>query len=104
MELNNPRIYILVRSDLSLGQKAVQSCHALIELSNQCRLEPHPTVIVLSISSEQRLWQEMRRVLSHGLETYPFYEPDLDESLTAFAVLVRSLSEEKVFRPYQLLK
>lgn len=76
-----PKMYVLVRSDLVPGLQLAQACHAAsyLSASNPLALYQHPTTIVLGVSNEEEL---LNYASSEG---FLFREPDLDGAATAYA-------------------
>lgn len=80
------KLYVLVRSDLSPGQKAVQAGHAVAEF---CKQEAHPwrwmngTLIYLSVANLNELLCWYKKCV----EPVAFYEPDKGMEMTAFSTL-----------------
>lgn len=77
-------MYVLVRNDLPIGLQTAQAVHAAAYLAAEGRLKlyQHPTVTVLSVSSEKQLMYYWRATEGEG---FLFREPDLDDEATAFA-------------------
>ena len=90
---------------MSYSQICVQSIHSVIEYhKNFSPYENiHPNVILLEIENEGKLIQEMHKLLNKGILLAPFYEPDLNNSLTAFACKSVSGDDKKIFSKYKLL-
>jgi peptidyl-tRNA hydrolase len=87
------RLYAVSRADLSSGQQAVQACHAVADLCVRHRdgevdewADNHKTMVILGTKNEQELRALLESLSSSGLRCQPFYEPDLDNQLTAFAI------------------
>jgi len=87
------RLYAVSRGDLSPGQQAVQTCHAVADLCVRNRdgdvaewAENHKTMVVLGAKNEVELRALLQDLDSAGLRCQPFYEPDMDNQLTAFAI------------------
>jgi peptidyl-tRNA hydrolase len=92
------KLYVLVRSDLSKSQQAVQAGHAVAEF---CKSEAHRsgwvgrdytnlpwrwtngTLVYLKVRDECELREWANKIDNH----HPFYEPDIGNQMTAFAVL-----------------
>lgn len=80
------RLYVIVRADLPVGYQMAQACHAAaaIGAAQPLRLAAFPTIVILNADDEQHL------VELHGQMrpswVVPFFEPDLDDQMTAFAV------------------
>ena len=105
-QITTKYIYIFVRTDLTIPQIAVQACHAAIESSRQ-HLTPdleHPHIVLCGIESESKLFEAHNRIQSFGFECCVFYEPDLNNSLTAFATELVDESCKRYFKKFQLLR
>lgn len=88
---------MVVRSDLSPSQRAVQACHACLEAGKHFPWQgDHPHLALLVVPDEVTLRHWLARVQEQGLQTAPFYEPDLQNSLTAFAVPGVSTPEQRL--------
>lgn len=61
-------------------------------------------MVLCSIRDEQRLTAELIRLTDLGFDCFPFYEGDLNGSLTAVAVGPVTGENRTYFRSYQLLK
>lgn len=87
------KLYVLIRSDLSKSQQAVQGGHAVAEFMRCSYMEDNDwdngTLVYLrGGNSEEELTFEYYRFINRKAKfLYPFYEPDLDDEMTAFAVL-----------------
>lgn len=82
----------MTRRDLSPGYQAVQSSHALIEfilkhpeLSGKWHEESN-YLGQFSVADEEQLYLLLEKARSKGLKVVPFYEPDIDNQLTAIAL------------------
>jgi hypothetical protein len=98
---------VFVRSDLSIPQLTVQSCHAVIEASNAFNfssLPVHPSVIVLGIKNEQKLHRVRRYLIDQDIKHAHFYEPDIGHELTALATEPLYDDRRSLLRKYQLLQ
>lgn len=96
-----------MRIDLSPPQQAVQSCHAVIEATKAFNLErllDHPSVIILSAKDENRLHRVRKYLVEQGIQHVHFYEPDLDDELTAIATEPIYSDRRPAFRKFQLLR
>ena len=100
-------VYVFVREDLSPPQQAVQSCHAVIEATKAFDIEQlsdHPSVIILSAKDEKRLHRVRNYLVEQGIRHVHFYEPDIDDQLTALATEPIFSDRRDAFSKYQLLK
>jgi len=86
------RLYLVVRSDLSPGQQAVQACHALGGF-----VEEHPeadrewfeesnTLVLLEVPDERSLRDLGWKAKRAGIPFTEFREPDIDNEVTATAI------------------
>lgn len=87
------KLYVVVRGDLPEGAQIAQSCHAVsayaVAFPERHRdwHQHGQNLVVLSVTNEAHL-----RVLLdiigrvHEIVCTPFFEPDLDGQMTAFAV------------------
>jgi hypothetical protein len=85
----------------------VQSCHAAIECAKKFDLEKlpdHPSVIILGIKDEAKLFQVKNYLLSQDIDYCPFHEADLDNQLTALATEPIVGEKRKLFKKFQLLR
>lgn len=87
------RLYAVSRGDLSPGQQAVQTCHAIADLCVRNRDEAiaewadnHKTMVILGAKDEPELRALLEALSSAGLRCQPFFEPDIGDQLTAFAI------------------
>lgn len=76
------RLYAITRADLSIGLRAAQAGHALIEWALQYG-RPCENLVVLQVPGRLAL-EEMARRLD-GSRVVLFREPDLGDQLTAIA-------------------
>lgn len=85
------KLYVLIRKDLSISQRAVQAGHAVAEF---CKLHPNTkwnrettgTLVYLAVDNEKELTTWLRSCAEYT-DVAPFYEPYWGNSLTAFAAL-----------------
>lgn len=99
------RIYTITRSDLSIGQKSVQSAHALAQYLID--FNPHidfkwnnGSIINLELGNENSLKRWIKKLEVLGLEYSLFREPDLNYAITAIAILHTG----EIFKGIPLLK
>lgn len=98
-------MYVLVRKDLSQAQQAVQSAHAAIESSRNYLApgEEHPSVIICSVKSEQKLLMCADEFKEKGIDFQIFREPDLHNQATALASKPLRGTERDAFKRFQLM-
>jgi hypothetical protein len=94
--------YILVRMDLTNTQRVVQSSHVAFELAQHHRLDYHPSMVLIGIKNLSRLEKEVDRLEGLGFIVTKFYEPLVNNELTAIGVLAAGADRDKL-RRYQLL-
>jgi len=97
-----------VRVDISIPQQIVQSAHASIECAKSFkldRLSDHPSVIILSAKNEAKLHRVRKYLIEQGIRHVHFYEPDIENELTAIATEpIEKSSIRLALKKYQLLK
>lgn len=104
---NHSYVYVFIRTDLSLPQQCVQSCHSCIEASKAFHLEKlddHPSVIILDIKTEAKLTNVRNYLSSVGIKFVSFYEPDRDNELTSIATEPIFEDRRRFFKKFQLIK
>lgn len=90
--LQNDKLYIITRQDLSPGYQATQSCHALRQFTaehpeiDQRWFERSNYLAVLSVRNEQELLNLIDKASKRGLKYSIFFEPDLRYEITAIAL------------------
>ena len=67
------------------------------------RLSDHPSVIILSAKNENRLHRVRKYLIDNSIQHVHFYEPDMDDELTALATEPICGSKRDLLRKYQLL-
>ena len=98
-------VYVIVRNDLSVPQKAVQSCHACIEVAREYigKEDGHPSVIICVIRDENKLKRLIEKMDNESIVFKEFREPDIGNELTAIATSPLYGDQRKFFSRYQLL-
>jgi len=92
------RMYFLVMYNLSGIQKGIQSGHAALEYVEvygdtwQYRdfIKNHKTFILLDGGGSSDMCNNFEKLMNLGVRAIPFYEPDLNDSVSAIAFLVPS--------------
>ena len=79
------KLYVCVRKDLSNSQRAVQAGHALAEYMLNSSRWKNSILIYLGVRDLRHLEKLKRKLEYAEIEHYPFYEPDLDNQITALA-------------------
>ena len=97
-------VYVFVRRDLPGPQQVVQSCHASIETAKSFPKDCCPHLVVCSIKNELRLRQCLIHLQRLGIKHEPFFEPDLNNALTAIATEPITGVIREQLRHYQCLK
>ena len=94
------KLYVVVRDDLSVPQKAVQAGHALAEflIENETSWK-NGTLVYLRVPNEDHLIRLSDRLGGYGMEHSTFREPDMNNELTALA----STEGKKFFSRLKLL-
>lgn len=90
--MNSDKVYLVTRCDLLPGQQAVQAAHALTEFifqhaeqAQRWKIESN-TLVMLVVKCEDDLNSLIEKGLQRDIRLSPFYEPDLDNCLTAIAL------------------
>lgn len=95
------KMYVLVRSDLTNIQQAVQAGHAIAEYLLAYKTSwDNGTLIYLQVGNETALRRWANKLDLRGVAWKGFVEPDMDNELTALA----SVGDGKIFRGLRLLK
>ena len=82
------KLYILVRNDLRSNYQAVQAGHAVAEFMMEYPgLWNNETLIYLKIKDEDEAKTWNVRFAEWGAAQVPFSEPDMENEITAVAVL-----------------
>lgn len=82
------KLYVLVRNDLPKNYQAVQAGHAVAEYMLECPNSwQNGTLIYLRVSDENELNQWADRLHAMQIIRCPFFEPDLNDQMTAMAIL-----------------
>lgn len=98
-------VYVIVRKDLSPAQRAVQSCHAVIEATrNFNMMGEHPSVIICEVKSEHKLREIAEALTGKSIKYSMFCEPDRMYEATAIASEPLRLEKRDAFKRFQLLK
>lgn len=100
--LEHGYVYVIVRNDLSPAQKAVQSCHACIEVARSWYDGEHPSVIIVVVKNEHKL-NKLVADLEGEVDIKVFKEPDIGDQTTAIATRPLYGEARKRFAKYQLL-
>lgn len=82
------KLYVLVRTNMPKNYQAVQAGHAVAEFTLQYpELWQNQTLIYLRVKDENELQDWADRLHEDYIIRTPFYEPDLNDEITALAVL-----------------
>ena len=97
-------MYIIVRDDLNSIYKMVQGSHALaqfmLEHTQIANEWNNNTIVFVKTNNEQSLHKWKRRLEIDEKTFSTFYEPDIDNQLTAIACY----DDGHIFRNLQLVK
>lgn len=90
--MKHQKLTTVTRKDLPDGYQAVQSCHAAIDFiikfpaeARQWHLESN-YLCQLALPNELELEQFAQKAESKGIKVIRFYEPDIDNQLTAICL------------------
>lgn len=103
-EPNEAYVYVLIRTDISPAQQAVQVAHAAWHAGTLFgNKEEIPNVVMLSVRSRTELEAAALRLQCHGVEHYMFFEPDFGMGHSGLATRpVRRKKERHLLRKYPL--
>ena len=79
------KFFVVAREDLDPGLFVAQACHAAYVLGMRSPKEERTNIAVLATSKEN-LESIVERAKARGLDHQAFYEPDLNDELTACAL------------------
>lgn len=79
------KLFVVTRRDLTPSQRAVQAGHALAEYMLDSPSWKNSTLIYLGVKGLNQLENLKRKLEYAEIKHYPFYEPDLDNQITALA-------------------
>jgi hypothetical protein len=96
--------YVFIRNNISDSQKIVQTGHVSIELSKKFDLKYHPSLICLSVKSEEKLIKTIQELIDNGIDFTIFREPDLNNEITAVATKPLTGKQREIFKRYQLMR
>lgn len=80
------KLYVVVRSDLSHGQQAVQACHAIRAFTQEHPEDRSDTIVLLAVPDEDSLCSVFRDAERLGADVEIFREPDIGDQATAVAI------------------
>jgi len=92
------KLYIIVRKDLSISQRAVQAGHAVAQFllySPFCRWN-NGTLIYLGVKSLRQLENLKRNFEIDNIRYIEFKEPDLNNEITAIATDIPNRFVERI--------
>ena len=102
-------MFVVVRTNLTKSQQAVQAIHASVALANYIQHENNTMVsgcnlVLCGVNGVPELNCLMDKVSAKGYSVMPYYEPDLHTSLTAVAIEPLSFIEKEFLKDLKLLK
>lgn len=77
--------YVFVRMNMLPVQVAVQACHASLELGLLTERSDHPHLLLIGVKDEHELNTVALLLDKEAIEYYQFFEPDMNNSLTALS-------------------
>lgn len=90
-QINNQKLRVVTRRDLSIPYQAVQSAHAAIDFQHEHPVEAKEWqtssnyLAVLTVEDEQQLIKLITKAILLGIKHTVFREPDIDNQITAVA-------------------
>lgn len=95
-------MYIVVRTDLTIPQQAVQASHAALEASRDNHIPKDLHLILCAAKDEKALFKAFHRLSRSNIHFHLFYEPDFGNELTAIASDV--VYDRRPFKHLKLLR
>lgn len=96
------KVYIFLDKTLSNPQKIVQSTHLGIESNRHYPCDHHPSVVVLSVTSDQ--FEEIKKTLNkREIKSIDFYEPLFDK-VTGIATEPITPNKGKYLQHFPMIK
>jgi len=89
--MKQSKLYVLVRKDLDYSSPAVQAGHATAEFCLRSRFSTiwnNHILVYLQVENLKKLKNWLFKFEKRNIETSVFYEPDLNNEMTAFCALV----------------
>lgn len=86
---------------LSHSQRAVQSCHAVIEACQALGVSGQPSLVLLAVNDFSECLTHLNEI---GIRHVSFREPDMQDKITAVATEAIGGKDRKHFRKYKLLQ
>ena len=92
------KLYVIVRKDLSISQRAVQAGHAVAEflLRGPFSRWSNGTLVYLGVKGLHQLENLKRKFENEGIDYIEFREPDIGNEITALATDVNSKHIERL--------
>ena len=100
------KLYIIIRDDLTPAHKAVQGGHAVAAWMSKFNynLWNNGTLIYVTVPNEQWLYLWKGKLEALDLVFAEWYEPDLDNKLTAIAILLNEFIYVYIYIKIKLLE
>lgn len=104
--MKKPKMYVIVRNDISKSYQAAQGGHALAQMAldwpESFKDWNNGTIVYLKTSCEQMTEMTSNSLLNElGMVYSDWYEPDMGDELTAISVY--GLNAENYFKDFKLL-
>ncbi len=90
-QINNEKLRVVTRRDLSIGYQALQSGHAAIDFQHELCVEAKEWqtnsnyLAFLTVANEQELIKLATKAILSGIKHTIFREPDINNEITAIA-------------------
>lgn len=90
-QINNQKLRVVTRRDLSLSYQAVQSGHAAIDFQHEHSVEAREWqkqsnyLAFLTVANEEQLIKLISKAILMGIKHTVFREPDIGNQITAVA-------------------
>lgn len=95
-----PRVYVLVRKDLSPAQQVVQACHVAYDAGSEFGSTKGLYLVLLELENLQHLEETEKYLESLGITFESFYEPDIGQktAICTDAIKMQILKDYNLFQ------
>ena len=107
VQLTEPYVYVLVRTDLPLPQQAVQATHAAMISARKLfpeQLTFTPNLVLCQLPDGESLQTAHETLVRQRVPCVPYFEPDYGNAMTAIATGPLVGEQRKLLKGYKLLK
>lgn len=104
LRMNEPYVYVLIRTDIPQANQAAQIAHAALEAGFRFQRPALPIRIVVSgVPSESALLRGVAQIEAENIAVEVFHEPDYPKGYTAACTEPIADARRSVMRRFSLL-